>query len=156
MEASNRGKTGKDRLGAYLRRIRQQPHAAAGTKRASWPMVWADGRIGNKERKRPMDWGHKLGMRRRQVQAMSQEYEPRKTAGMAGVGMTYAAAMRLLAVEADTDGAVIKQAYRRLVSRHHPDKLAGTGASEAQLREATERTRQLHQAYAKIRKRRGI
>ena len=72
------------------------------------------------------------------------------------IAMTYAAALRLLAVEADTDGDKVKQAYRRMVSRHHPDKLAGTGASEAQVREATERTRELHQAYAMIRKRRGL
>ncbi|EST17721.1 dnaJ domain protein [Pseudomonas putida S610] len=156
IDAFNRGKGGKERLGGYLRRIRQQPHAAEGTLRASWRMVWADGKMGNKERELLLDWGHKLGMSRRQVQAMSQEYEPRRTAGMAGVGMTYAAAMRLLGVDTDTDGTLVKQAYRRLVSRHHPDKLAGTGASEAQLREATERTRELHQAYALIRKRRDF
>lgn len=156
IDAFNRGKGGKERLGSYLRRIRQQPHGAEGTLRASWRMVWADGKMGNKERELLMDWGNKLGMSRRQVQAMSREYEPRRTAGMAGVGMTYAAAMRLLGVDTDTEGALVKQAYRRLVSRHHPDKLAGTGASEAQLREATERTRELHQAYALIRKRRDF
>ncbi|NQD57326.1 molecular chaperone DjlA, partial [Pseudomonas sp. CM25] len=31
-----------------------------------------------------------------------------------------------------------------------------SGASEAQVREATERTRELHQAYAMIRKRHGL
>ena len=154
--AFNRGKAGKDRLGSHLRRIRQQPHAAEGTLRACWRMVWADGKMGNKERELLLDWGQKLGLSRRQVQAMSLEYEPRKAAGTEGVAMTYAAALRLLAVEADTETDKVKQAYRRLVSRHHPDKLAGTGASEAQVREATERTRELHQAYAMIRKRRGL
>ncbi|HEN8799199.1 TerB family tellurite resistance protein [Pseudomonas sp. CM27] len=154
--AFNRGKAGKDRLGGHLRRIRQQPHAAEGTLRACWRMVWADGKMGNKERALLLDWGQKLGLSRRQVQAMSLEYEPRKVARPEGVAMTYAAALRLLAVEADTDGDKVKQAYRRLVSRHHPDKLAGSGASEAQVREATERTRELHQAYAMIRKRRGL
>ena len=70
--------------------------------------------------------------------------------------MNYAAALRLLGIEADTEGDQVKQAYRRLVSKHHPDKLAGSGASEAQVREATERTRELHQAYAIVRKRRGF
>ncbi|MBJ7546870.1 molecular chaperone DjlA, partial [Pseudomonas sp. OA3] len=43
-----------------------------------------------------------------------------------------------------------------LLSRHHPDKLAGSGASPERIREATDTTRQLHQAYALIRQRRGI
>ena len=70
--------------------------------------------------------------------------------------LTYAAALRLLGVEADSEIEHVKQAYRRLVSKHHPDKLAGSGASDAQVREATERTRELHQAYALVRKRRGL
>ena len=70
--------------------------------------------------------------------------------------MTYAAALRLLGVEPDTEADRVKQAYRRLLSRHHPDKLVGSGASEAKVREATELTRELHQAYAMIRKRRGL
>ncbi|WP_145183460.1 MULTISPECIES: TerB family tellurite resistance protein [unclassified Pseudomonas] len=153
--AFNRGKAGKDRLSGHLRRIRQQPHAAEGTLRACWRMAWADGKAGRHERELLLDWGHALGLSRRQVQAMSQEYEPRKAPLTAGV-MTYASALRLLGVQADTEIDQLKQAYRRLVSRHHPDKLAGSGATEAQVREATERTRELHQAYALVRKRRGL
>ncbi|WP_176513861.1 TerB family tellurite resistance protein [Pseudomonas ceruminis] len=153
--AFNRGKAGKDRLTGHLRRIRLQPHAAEGTLRACWRMAWADGKAGQQERELLLDWGQKLGLSRRQVQALSLEYEPRKT-NAASSGMTYAAALRLLGVEADSEGDRVKQAYRRLVSRHHPDKLAGSGASDAQVREATERTRELHQAYALIRKRRGF
>ncbi|MFK0311851.1 TerB family tellurite resistance protein [Pseudomonas sp. NPDC090233] len=153
--AFNRGKAGKDRLAHHLRRIRLQPHAAEGTLRACWRMAWADGKAGQHERELLLDWGQKLGLSQRQVQAISLEYEPRKMNAASGV-MTYAAALRLLGVDADTEGDQVKQAYRCLVSRYHPDKLAGSGASEAQVREATERTRDLHQAYALIRKRRGL
>lgn len=153
--AFNRGKAGKDRLGRYLLRIKQQPHGAEGALRACWRMVWADGKAGRHERELLLDWGQRLGLSRNQVQALSQEYEPSRAA-VEGNAMTYAAALRVLGIETDTEAAQIKQAYRRLLSRHHPDKLAGTGASEVMVREATERTRELHQAYALVRKRRGL
>ncbi|QXI40871.1 TerB family tellurite resistance protein [Pseudomonas xantholysinigenes] len=153
--AFNRGKAGKDRLGQHLRRIKQQPHAAEGTLRACWRMVWADGKAGRQERDLLLGWGQQLGLSRQQVQALALEYEPRRSALDGGV-MTYAAALRLLGVEPDTEADQVKQAYRRLLSRHHPDKLVGSGASEARVREATELTRELHQAFALIRKRRGL
>lgn len=152
--AFNRGKSGKDRLSQYLRRIKQQPHAAEGTLRACWRMVWADGKAGRQERDLVLAWGQQLGLTRREAQVLSLEYEPKAAAP--GVTMTYAAALLVLGVQADSEAGKIKQAYRRLVSRHHPDKLVGSGASEARVREATEKTRELHQAYALIRKRRGL
>ncbi len=72
------------------------------------------------------------------------------------VGGAYEQALRLLGVRADSDPQVIKRAYRRLLSKHHPDKQAGAGASALQVREATERTRELHSAYSLIRERRGF
>ncbi|MNY76158.1 DnaJ-like protein DjlA [compost metagenome] len=51
---------------------------------------------------------------------------------------------------------MIKRAYRRLLSQNHPDKLAGSGASPALVRAATDRTRELHNAYNLIRERHGF
>lgn len=68
----------------------------------------------------------------------------------------YAKALTLLGVSETSSAEQIKRAYRKLLSLNHPDKLAGQGASPAQLRAATERTRELHSAYAMVRERRGF
>lgn len=50
----------------------------------------------------------------------------------------------------------VRQAYRRLLGRHHPDRAMGQGSSEEAVRAATERTRRVKEAYDAIRKARGI
>ncbi|NPS59016.1 hypothetical protein HPT14_27035, partial [Pseudomonas aeruginosa] len=44
----------------------------------------------------------------------------------------------------------------QLISQHHPDKLAGAGASVERVRAATEKTRELQAAYALVREREGF
>ena len=50
----------------------------------------------------------------------------------------------------------IKLAYRRLIKRHHPDKLAASETSPAELKNATEKTREITAAYERIREARGF
>lgn len=152
--AFNRGKSGNDRLRGYLRRLSTQPHAAEGVLRACWRMVWADGRASVAERELILLWGKWLGWTTQQVQALAADYEPNKRPLTSSAA--YQEALRLLGVSATSEPSQIKRAYRRLLSRHHPDKIAGSGASQLQVREATEKTRELHSAYALIRERRDF
>lgn len=153
--AFNRGKSGNESLRGYLRRLKAQPHAAEGVLRACWRMAVADGRVDPKERDLIVLWGRWLGWTPQQVLALGSDYQAHKKP-LATSGGTYQESLTLLGVTHSSDPAQIKCAYRRLLSRHHPDKVAGSGASPAQVRDATEKTRELHHAYALIRQRRGF
>ena len=77
-------------------------------------------------------------------------------AGTAAAGASLAEAYRVLEIEAGaSDGEVVK-AYRRQLSRHHPDKLKANGLPESMLGHAKQRTQQIIEAYELIRARRGM
>lgn len=152
IEAFARGKTGRDSLRGPLRRQRARGEALL---RACWRMAWVDGRVGQAERELILLWGKWLDVPAASQEALSAAYAPRQ-APLAPAGGSYREALHLLGVAADSEPAQIKRAYRRLLSRHHPDKLAGSGAGVERVREATEKTRELHQAYALIRQRHGF
>ena len=50
----------------------------------------------------------------------------------------------------------VVKAYRRQLSRHHPDKLKANGLPDSMIEHAKQRTQQIIEAYELIRTRRGI
>lgn len=65
-------------------------------------------------------------------------------------------AYAVLGVSERADDDEIKRAYRRNVSRHHPDRMVAKGASEEELREAARRTQEIRAAFEEIRRLRGF
>lgn len=61
-----------------------------------------------------------------------------------------------LGLSQSASDAQVKQAYRRLMSQNHPDKLAGKGLPENMRAMAEERTREISTAYAVIKEARGF
>lgn len=61
-----------------------------------------------------------------------------------------------LGVDKSSTNAEIKKAYRRLMNRNHPDKLAPAEANEAAVAEAERRTREVRSAWELLKTRRNI
>ena len=59
-------------------------------------------------------------------------------------------AFATLGISPDATEAQAKQAYRRMMNRHHPDKLAAKGLPEEMMRAATERTQQIKAAWERV------
>jgi len=70
--------------------------------------------------------------------------------------MSMEQACAILEVEATATDAEISTAYRRQLSRHHPDKLKANGLPESMLEHAKQRTQQIIEAHDAIRAARGI
>jgi DnaJ like chaperone protein len=61
-----------------------------------------------------------------------------------------------LEVDASISDAEVTKAYRRLMSRHHPDKLVANGLPESMAQMAKEKTQRIQEAYEGIRAARGM
>jgi DnaJ like chaperone protein len=142
--------------GTLLRQVRDDRAEAQSLLLSCWRMAFATGLASHAERALILDWGRQLGWSDRQIENL--------TIGMSGIPLNapahpdsdFQAAINLLGVSTKSSPQAIRAAYRRLLSRHHPDKLEGSGANPEQLRIATETTRQLHAAYRLVRQRQGF
>lgn len=74
--------------------------------------------------------------------------------GSGGAGL--ADCYRELEVEAGASDQEVTRAYRRQMSRHHPDKLVANGLPESMAQVAKEKTQRIQEAYEAIRAARGI
>jgi DnaJ like chaperone protein len=77
-------------------------------------------------------------------------------AGPAASAERVAQAYSMLVAEPGMTDEQIVKAYRRQMSRHHPDKLQANGLPDSMLERAKERTQQIQAAYELIRARRGM
>ena len=65
-------------------------------------------------------------------------------------------AYAILGVEDTCSDTELKRAYRRMMNRHHPDKLVAKGLPEEMMRIATEKTREIKASYDHLKQVRGL
>ncbi len=65
-------------------------------------------------------------------------------------------AYQVLGVSEEASDQEVKKAYRRLMSEHHPDKLAARGVPDEMIRVSTEKTAEISKAYDMIKEARGM
>ena len=71
-------------------------------------------------------------------------------------GLSLDEAYAVLEVTADASDAEVTRAYRRQLSRHHPDKLKANGLPDSMIEHAKQRTQQIIVAWERVREARGI
>ncbi|MBV6424430.1 MAG: Co-chaperone protein DjlA [Steroidobacteraceae bacterium] len=74
----------------------------------------------------------------------------------AAPGLSLEEAYSVLEVGAGATDAEVTKAYRRQLSRHHPDKLKANGLPDSMIEHAKERTQQIILAWERVRAARGI
>ncbi len=122
----------------------------------------ADGDLGVREREVLLQVCDRLGVPAREfewlVRIMQRRGANRGGAGGGNVpgSRRLEQAYQVLGVARDARPDEITKAYRRLMSRTHPDKLVSRGLPEEMIRVAAERTREVRDAYDTIREARGF
>lgn len=71
-------------------------------------------------------------------------------------GLQLDAAYQILEVDSKASDGDVSKAYRRQLSKHHPDKLKANGLPDSMLEHAKQRTQQIIEAYELIKAARGM
>jgi len=140
--------------------IGDQPALCRGFVELQMEAALASGALSRSQRALLWQVASTLGVNRVEFAQLEQLLRAREGFGRAASRADSAAALeaayRMLDLPVDATDAEVKKAYRRLMNRHHPDKLAASGQPESMQEIAKERTREIRAAYDRIRQHRGL
>lgn len=159
-----RGKDGAFRLDEQLDLLRDacrgQPELVRTFLEIQFELALAKGGIRPEERQLLWRIAGRLGVGRAEFAQFEAILRARRSFGggqaqeQRGDGLE--AAYKALGLDPGATDREVKTAYRRLMNRHHPDKLIAKGLPDSMLEIAKERTREIRAAYELIRDRRGM
>jgi len=121
--------------------------------------AFADGSLHSKERVILHTVAKILGFSARDIDKLLQQLEAqmnyhRQQASTNESGPSIDAAYDILGVKSEDDDQTIKKAWRKMMSQHHPDKLAAKGLPPEMLEIANQKAQDIQAAYEKIKKQR--
>lgn len=91
-----------------------------------------------------------------QIEALVRAYGQRSAPAHPETASSIDDAYRALGLERAATDEQVKTAYRRLMNRHHPDKLVARGLPPSMASVAEQKTREIRAAYEKIKAARGL
>ena len=148
----NQGRSGTFALDEVLDQLRSECLRGANIRRMfleiQFQAAWADGGLHPEERRLLQHVAVRLGLSRADFIELERMFDASVTTSSDAPSLESAYAT--LGVSPNTPYDEVKRAYRRLMSRHHPDKLAAKGLPEEMMRAATERTQQIKAAWETV------
>ena len=118
--------------------------------------VYADGKVHPSERLLLDYIADLLGLAAGELAQLEAVVRAHAGPGGSAAPMPQEEAYAILGVSPDMGDAEVKRAYRRLMNRHHPDKLVAKGLPEEMMRAATEKTREIKAAYERVKEARSL
>lgn len=141
-------------LNNFVHAVRHQPDVKKIMLEFLISLALADGRIHPKEEVLLLKIAVALGVHERAFQLLLNQLKGEQTYRKSTKQDPLEEAYKALGVNANDDMDVIKKAWRKLMSEHHPDKLMAQGVPEEAIKMATEKTQLIQSAYELIKKHR--
>ncbi|TDU31378.1 DnaJ like chaperone protein [Panacagrimonas perspica] len=112
----------------------------------------ADGKVSPEEHRLFLSIARGLGLPEAELQRLEANLRIHNNSSQHKLDDAYA----VMGVDTQVSDVDLKKAYRRLMSEHHPDKLAARGMPDSMREMAEERTRDITAAYDLIKAARGL
>jgi len=112
----------------------------------------ADGRIAPEENAILRQVADALGVAREELDDWVNALRGGRASHERGAAMSLADACRVLGVAENAPLPEARKAYRRLLGRHHPDKLVAKGLPEEMIKLANEKTHEIRSAWERVKR----